>query len=190
MEIHELSFNNIRSSFVEKSQHEEQNALSQIFDLMQAIELLMQQKQRACFDVVREDLKRYQEESAHLTGERNWQGWSVASLTCAGGMLMGLSPLVSSINDLDPTFKTLIDSLGGVEIVKKLCDTGSQFSEGIKPVANVWSEGKIASLQTNEQLLQMAYSQGQRAAEQSSSTVEKLAQAALRLHDSHMRTLN
>ncbi|MEN9343433.1 MAG: hypothetical protein RLZZ453_220 [Chlamydiota bacterium] len=169
MEIHAIK------SAASHPVREDKSQLSQLFSLMQAIQAAMHNNQRDLFDVVREDLDRYKQESQNLSDTRNWQGWSVATLTLVGAFLLGVSPYIDSLKGFDKDFETLITELGGVEAVKKLCDTSSQFSRGMEPVLNVWSEGKVSATEVNKHFMQNAYSQGQSAAEHSNQFVYQIA---------------
>lgn len=160
---------------------EHSDALSQIFANLSRIEQTMRRHQHDCFDVIREDMEQYKKSSRTLHDERNFQGWSTLSLTFAGAFLSILAPCIASINAMDPAFDTLISELGGVESVEKLCGTLSKSTEGLTPVANVWSEAKASAIETDKQFLQLAYSRGQQTADQSNNSVDKLLNAALRL---------
>ena len=172
----------------QRSLEQKKSALSQVFELLNKLSCIMQDNKRDFLDVVRHDLEKYREESDDLSRERNFQGWSVASLTLAGATLLGTSALVSEIAELGPNALDFIDSLGGAESVKKLCEASSQFSDGMKPAVNVFSESRITGKETNKQLLQLAFQRGQQAADQGSNTVEKLVSAALRLYETDARS--
>lgn len=172
----------------EEEELQRESALSQVFRLLNTLSQLMQQNKREFLDVVRSDLKSYQEESNNLSLERTFQGWSVASLTLAGATLMGASALVKEISEMGPMALDFIDSLGGVASVEKLCTASSQFSEGMKPVTNAFSDSRITTKETNRQILQIAHQRGQQAADQGNATIEKLISAALRLYETDARS--
>jgi hypothetical protein len=176
------------ASFANSAAPERSDALSQIFAQLSSIERAMQRQQHDCFDIVRKDMELYKEKSHNQSDARNFQGWTVASLTLAGGLLAALSPLTETINDMNPTFSELIDSLGGVDSVKKLLDSSSHFTDGIKPVSQVWGEAKISDFETDKQYLELARQRGQQAADQSNTSVDKLLNAALRILDTDSKS--
>lgn len=160
-----------------------ENALSQIFKLLSKLESIFQTNRRDFIEHVRADLKGFSEQSKSLSQERKQQGWSVASLTLVGAVATVLAVSTQELSQIDPRLEDLVDLFGGAESVEKLLTSSSQTVEGIKPVVNAWSDSKSSLTESNKQLEQFFFQQGQRAAEQSGSQIDKIMNALNRLLD-------
>lgn len=167
---------------------EKVSAIHRFQKLMQEFINLVQENRREISRLSDENKQDYALKTDKIKGLMDSKGWTGLEIGIAAAGLATLATFIPHMGAASDDIKELFDSLGGVDTVKKLFETGSQFAEGAKPVFNTWDDAQLTPEHTGKEFLENNWKQAQEAVRQNKELIPSLLHIVEKVRDEWSET--